>query len=128
MPAGRANGRRRRVLTAALIAVFAFATTAFAAEVFQWDVRISNYFGIGGHNSAELSGGGMDVGISAENGGVTIQAVQTIGDGNNMYILLDVTAPEGQTIHPNSSFDMIYLRVDGVTSMGLLLRYAGRRQ
>ncbi|MEL7655514.1 MAG: hypothetical protein AAGU75_06365 [Bacillota bacterium] len=114
----RTRGKKRRILTVVLIAVFAFATTAFAAELFQWDTRISNYLGIGEQNSAELSGGGMNVGVSAENSGVTIEAVQTIGDATNMYSLLDVTAPEGEILDVNSSFDMIYLRVDGVTSMG----------
>lgn len=114
----QARGKKRRILTVALIAVFALATTAFAAEIFQWDTRISNYFGIEEHNRVDLLGGGMNVGVSAENNGVTIEAVQTIGDGNNMYILLDVTAPEGKTIYPASGFEMIYLRVDGATSMG----------
>jgi len=118
VPTDRARGKKRRILIAALIAVFAFATTAFAAEIFQWDARFSNYFGIEEQNREELSGGGMNVGVSAENKGVTIEAVQTIGDGNNIYILLDVTAPEGQTIYPESGFDMIYLRVGGVSSMG----------
>ena len=114
--------KKRRILMVALIAVLAFATTAFAAELFQWDTRISNHFGIGDKNRASLSGGGMNVGVSDENGGVTIKAVQTIGDGNNMYILFDVTAPEGEIIDPQSGFDMIYLRiggtVDGPTGMG----------
>ncbi len=118
MPTDRARGKKRRILIAVLIAMFAFATTAFAAEIFQWDARFSNHFGIEDQNSAELSRGGMNVGVSAENDGVTIEAVQTIGDGNNMYILLDVTAQEGKTIYPDSGFDMIYLRVDGATSMG----------
>jgi|GEM_PF-1801032 hypothetical protein len=113
---------KKRILAVALIAIFAFATTAFAAEVFQWDVRISNYLGIENHNSDSLEGGGMNVGVSDENGGITIQAVQTIGDGTNIYILFDVTAPEGKTIYPGSSFDMVYLHVgnalDGPTGMG----------
>lgn len=114
--------RRRRILAAALVATFAFASTAFAAEVFQWDVRLSNYFGID-KNSEELSGGGMNVGVSAENKGVTMKAVQTMGDGTNLYILFDVTAPKGVMIYPESGFDMIYLRVgepgmDGPTGMG----------
>ena len=117
-----AGRKKKRILTIALIAVFAFATTAFAAEIFQWDVRISNYLGIEAHNSEALSGGGMNVDVSDENGGVTIKAVQTIGDGTNLYILFDVTAPEGQKIYPESGFDMIYLRVgdalDGPTGMG----------
>ncbi len=117
-PAGPVRRKNRRILIAALVAVCAFAGTAFAAEVFQWDARLSNYFGIEEEDGAALSGSGMNVGVGAENGGVTIEAVQTIGDGNNMYILLDVTAPEGQKLDPQSSFEMIYLRVDGATSMG----------
>lgn len=109
---------KKRILTAMLIAVLAFATTAFAAELFQWDGRISSYFGIQEDNRGSLSGGGMNVGVSTENKGVKIEAVQTIGDANNMYILLDVTAPEGQKIYPNTSFDMIYLKVDGATGLG----------
>lgn len=123
IPVNRKRGIKRRVLLAALIAVFAFASTAFAAEVFQWDVRLSNYFGMEGENSANLSGGGMNVGVSAENNGVTMKAVQTMGDGTNLNILFDVTAPASMTIYPESGFDMIYLRVgepgmDGPTGMG----------
>jgi len=114
----RSKGKKRRVLMAALIAVFAFASTAFAAEIFQWDTRISNYLGIGERDLEELSGGGMNVGVSAENDGVEIKAVQTIGDANNIYILLDITAPEGTVIDPNTRFDMIYLQVEGAQSLG----------
>ncbi len=121
----KAGGRRRRILAAALVAVFAFATTAFAAEVFQWDVRISNFFGIEGRDGAGLAGGGMNVGVSTENNGVTIEAVQAIGDGTNLYILFDVTAPKGKVIsYPDASFEMIRLRIgepggmDGPTGMG----------
>lgn len=122
-PAG-GGGRRRRILAAALVAVFAFATTAFAAEVFQWDVRLSSYFGDADMNSSDLSGGGMNVGVSAENDGITVKAVQTIGDGTNLYILFDVTAPEGVVLDTNYAFDMITLRIgklgglDGPTGMG----------
>ena len=110
--------KMRRVIAVALVAVLAFATTAFAAEIFQWDTRISNYLGIGEQNSEELSPGSMNVGVSAEEDGITIEAVQTIGDANNIYILLDVTAPEGIVIYPNTRFDMVYLKVDGATGLG----------
>ncbi|MEW8986365.1 MAG: DUF4179 domain-containing protein [Bacillus sp. (in: firmicutes)] len=110
--------KKRKILTVALIAIVAFVTTAFAAEIFQWDARISNYFGIEEYNSADLSGGGLNVGISAENNGVTIEAVQTIGDANNLYILLDITAPEDKVIYPNTGFDALYLQVEGATSLG----------
>ncbi len=112
------RGVKRSVLIASLVAVFAFATTAVAAEVFQWDTRISNHLGMNETNRAELAESGMNVDVSAVQNGVTIKAVQTLGDANNMYILLDVTTPEGTVICPNSRFDMIYLKVDGATSLG----------
>ncbi|SNS52791.1 protein of unknown function [Anaerovirgula multivorans] len=112
------RGKKRKILTVALIAVFALVTTAFAAEIFQWDIRISNYFGIEEYNNADLSGGGMNVGISDENNGVTIEVVQTIGDANNLYILLDITAPEDKVIYSNIGFDAFYLQVEGATSHG----------
>ena len=71
--------KRRRILIAALAAVFAFATTAFAAEVFQWDVRISNYFGIDEKNSEELAKGAQTVGVSAEQNGMKIEAGPDFG-------------------------------------------------
>ncbi len=116
--AEKSRGKKRRILITALVAVFAFATTAFAAEIFQWDTRISSYLGIDAENSSSLSGGGMNVGVSDEKDGVTIKAVQTIGDSNNMYIIFDVTVPEGQKIEPNSRFDMVYLDIEGDPSMG----------
>ena len=119
------SGRRRRILIAALVAVFTFASTAFAAEIFRWDVRISNFFGIEDQSGAVLTGGGMNVGVSAEDKGVTVKAVQAIGDGTNLYILFDVTAPEGEVLrYPESSFETILLRIgepgglDGPTGMG----------
>ncbi|QOX63490.1 hypothetical protein FRZ06_09070 [Anoxybacterium hadale] len=114
----RFPGRRKRILLASLAALCVFASTAFAAELFQWDSRISNYFEISDENQGDLSGAGMNVGVKDENGGVTIEAVQTIGDASNMYILLDVTVPEGQVLHPQTGFDMIYLKVEGATGMG----------
>lgn len=110
--------KKRRIMVIALIAVLAFATTAFAAELFQWDARISNYLGIQEKDKTELSESGMNVGVSAETNGVKIEAVQTIGDANNMYIVLDVTSPDGMVIHPDSRFSMVYLKIDGATGMG----------
>lgn len=110
--------KRKRILLASLIAVCAFASTAFAAELFHWDTRISNYLGIHDENQGDLNGAGMNVGVSAENGGVIIEAVQTIGDSSNMHILFNVTVPEGQIVHPQTGFEMIYLMVKGATGLG----------
>lgn len=118
-PAIKIQRRKRRgIIIAALIAVFAFATTAFAAEVFDWDVRISNYLGINENNSAQLAESGMNIDVTTENKGIKIDAVQTLGDANNIYILFDVTAPEGTILSPEARFEMVYLKVDGVTNMG----------
>lgn len=111
-------GRGRKILIASLVALCAFASTAFAAEIFQWDSRISNYFGMSDQNQGYLNGAGMNVGVSAEDSGVTIEAVQTIGDASNMYILLNVTVPEGQILNSQTGFDMIFLKVEGATGMG----------
>ncbi|MDF2654438.1 MAG: hypothetical protein K0R19_912 [Bacillota bacterium] len=111
-------GRRRRILIASLVALCAFASTAFAAEIFHWDSRISNYFGMSDQNQGDLNGAGMNVGVRAEDSGVTIEAVQTIGDASNMYILLNITVPEGQILNSQTGFDMIYLKVKGATGMG----------
>lgn len=109
---------KKRLLAAAVATVFIFVTSAWAAEVFEWDKRIANYLGINTGNSAKLAESGMLVGASAEQKGVTIKAVQTLGDAHNMYVLFDVTSPEGTGIAPNSGFEMIYLKVDGATSLG----------
>jgi hypothetical protein len=109
---------KKRLLAAAVATVFIFVTSAWAAEVFEWDKRIANYLGINTGNSAKLAESGMLVGASAEQKGVTIKAVQTLGDAHNMYVLFDVTSPEGTRIAPNSGFEMIYLKVDGATSLG----------
>jgi len=112
------KGKKRRIALVALVAVLAFATTAFAAEVFQWDARLSNYLGLDKNSSEELGKSGMDIGAVTEADGLTVKAVQTLGDANNIYILFDLLAPEGSVIYPESRFDMIFLKVDGVTSMG----------
>lgn len=114
----KSGSKKRGILVAALAAVFVFTTTVLAAEIFEWDNRIASYLGINANNSSALAESGMNIDVSAEQNGVTIKAIQTLGDANNMYILFEVTSPEGTKIDPNSRFDMIYLRVEGANSLG----------
>jgi len=115
LPLGIKTGKNKRwkILAAAVAAVLVFASTAVAAEVFQWDHRISAYLEINQDNSALLEGSGMNPNVQIEQNGVTIKAIQTLGDANNIYVLFEVTVPEGITLGPNSRFDGLIVEFSG---------------
>jgi hypothetical protein len=123
------GNKKRKVLAAAVAAVFIFASTTVAAEVFHWDHRISGLLGINPENSAQLEGSGMNLDVGTEQNGVTIKAVQSLGDANNIYVLFEVTSPKGAALDTGSRFKMVYLRVgditDGPTGMGYACTFCG---
>ncbi len=105
-----ASEKLRKRGTAAMSALIAFAVTASvsAAAVQPWDDEMMKLFNDPTEEQMEL----VDVNVtrplaSVENNGTTVEIKQTITDNHQLYILFEVTAPEGTVIPENAIWDFI---------------------
>ncbi len=93
---------RRRPLRAALIAAAAAAclmvTTVFAARITGLDRRLLEFLGAGERQAEALIAGAQAVDKTAKDAGSSLTVREVLGDGNNLYILLNFTAPEGTAL------------------------------
>ncbi|MGE4485436.1 MAG: DUF4179 domain-containing protein, partial [Oscillospiraceae bacterium] len=87
--------KRFPIVLAAVIA--ALGITAAAAYVIQWNSKVAERFEADEQQQSELaSAGAVDpVDQSVTENGLTVTALQTLGDKNGVYLLFDVKAPEG---------------------------------
>lgn len=72
-------------------------TTATATYVIQWNSKIAERFGADEQKQSELVSAGAlaPVDQTVTINGLTVTALQTLGDKNGIYMLFDVKAPEG---------------------------------
>ncbi len=93
-------GRRRplrTMLIAAAVAACLMATTAFAAKVAGLDRRLLEFLGAGERAEALIAGAQV-VDKTVKNAGSSLTVREVLGDRDNMYILLNFTAPEGTVL------------------------------
>lgn len=86
--AGSAKRKGRRVLRAVLIAAslaVLLMTSLCVAAMIAYDVRFTQLIGLEG-TMKELEGGYVEIGLTAEVGGLTITAVDAIGDSHTQWI------------------------------------------
>lgn len=106
---------RRKALFIAAAAVAALCVTAAAAYVFQWNEAMARRFGADPKQQELLSSAGA-VGApeqSVTENGLTISALQTLGDQNGVYLLLSVKAPDGTALTDASGFEMLNVKLEG---------------
>lgn len=102
------------IVIAAVVA--ALCVTAAAAYVIQWNGKLAEHFHADKQQQSELVSAGAvaPVDQTVTQNGVTVTAVQTLGDKNGVYMLFDVKAPEGVTLSENNAFEHIGIKMDGV--------------
>lgn len=81
-------------------------TTAAAAYVIQWNSKIAERFGANEQKQSELVSAGAlaPVDQTVTVNGLTVTALQTLGDKNGIYMLFDVKAPKGIILSSDISF------------------------
>lgn len=101
---------------AAAVAACLLATTAFAAKAAGLDRRLLEFLGAGEQAEALIAGAQV-VDKSVKDAGSTLTVREVLGDGNNLYILLNLTAPEGTVLDAyNYRFRDDYLGFEGQDS------------
>lgn len=93
-PVKRGLKKRMVLLVAAAILVLGV-VTAYASGAFGWDSRLSELLGINQSNKGLVDGSGLMINQSDTQNGVKIEMVSAIGDKYNVYIIGEITLPEG---------------------------------
>lgn len=102
------------IVLAAVIAALGV-TAAAAAYVIQWNGKVAERFGANEQQQSELvsAGSAALVDQTVTKNGLTVSALQTLGDKNGVYLLLDVKAPDGITLSDDNGFSPTVI-IEGV--------------
>lgn len=97
--------KRFPIVLAAVIAALGV-TAAAAAYVIQWNGKVAERFGANEQQQSALVSAGAvaPVDQTVTVNGLTVTALQTLGDKNGIYLLFDVKAPEGITLSDENGF------------------------
>ncbi|NLM83390.1 MAG: DUF4179 domain-containing protein [Clostridiales bacterium] len=110
----RRRGVKKRAL--ALVAAAAILGISAAAAYFGgWHEKVAQLFDASPAQQEQLSqeGAANYVGQSATSGGVTITALQTLGDKNGLYVLFHIKAPEGVALSEEDSAFGLDVDIEG---------------
>jgi hypothetical protein len=113
---GRRKTIRKRfpIMLAAVLAVLG--VTAAAAYVIHWNGKLAERFDASDQQQSQLASAGA-VGSpdqTVTENGLTVTALQTLGDRNGVYLLLDVKAPEGTTLSDSNMFEDPGVTIEGI--------------
>lgn len=105
---GKKKGMKKRfpIVLAAVIA--ALGVTAAAAQVIQWNSKLAQRFGANEQQQTQLASDAAVASVdrTVADNGLTITALQTLGDKNGVYLLFSVKAPEGITLSDANGLDI----------------------
>lgn len=92
-------------LLAAVITAVGITVTA-AAYVLQWNSKVAERFGANEQQQSALVSAGAiaPVDQTVTTNGLTVTALQTLGDKNGIYLLFDVKAPDGIALSDDKGF------------------------
>ncbi len=94
---GRTLPRWSRMAVAAALSVCLLGTTAYAAQVTGLDRRLLELLGAGEQAEALIAGAQVvDKTVKSKGSALTVREV--VGSGENLYILLNFTAPQGTAL------------------------------
>jgi hypothetical protein len=105
---------RFTIVLAAVITVLGV-TTAAAAYILQWNGKLAEQFGVNEQQQSKLveNGALAFADQTVTENGVTITAIQTLGDKNGVYVLFDVKAPEGIELTKDGSGISVDVKIEG---------------
>jgi len=106
--------KRFPIILAAVIA--ALGVTATATYVIQWNSKVAERFGANEQQQNQLAADGAvgSVNQTVTENGLTVTALQTLGDKNGVYVLFDVKAPEGIALTKDGSGIGTDVKIEGV--------------
>ena len=113
---GRRKTMKKRfpIMLAAVIVLLG--VTAAATYVIHWNGKLAEIFGASEQQQSQLASAGAlgSADQTMTENGLTVTALQTLGDKNGVYLLLDVKAPEGIPLSDSSMFERMSVDIEGV--------------
>ena len=105
---GRKKVMKKRFPVVLAAMITALGVTVAAAQVIQWNSKLTQRFGANEQqqNQLALDGFMASVDQTVSEKGLTITALQTLGDKNGVYLLFSVKAPEGITLSDANGLDI----------------------
>ncbi|MEA4894701.1 MAG: DUF4179 domain-containing protein [Oscillospiraceae bacterium] len=105
------------IVLAAVIAVLGV-TAAAAAYLIQWNDKLAERFGANEEQQNQLASDNAIASVdqTVTENGLTVTAVQTLGDKNGIYLLFDIKAPEGITLSDTNLFEGTDVEIAGISS------------
>ncbi len=100
---------RKRLLIAMFAAALLFGMATFAANDGQWDIRLMEFWHL--TDTTYLEGGNVLIDKSSTDNGMTVTALSSIGDKNNVSILLETDYPfddPSKDSHEKNDFYFIF--------------------
>ena len=93
------------IVLAAVIAALGV-TAAAAAYVIQWNDKVAERFGADDQQQSALVSAGAVASVdqTVTVNGLTVTALQTLGDKNGVYLLFNVKVPDGMTLSDENGF------------------------
>ncbi len=116
---GRIKGMKKKIVIVLAAAIAALSVTTAAAYVFHWNEELVDRFKVNEEQQNRLANDGAvaDVSQTVTKNGVTISAIQTLGDKNGIYILFYIKAPEDITLTKDGSGIGMNVNIEGVPNV-----------
>lgn len=107
--------KRFPIVLAAMIAALGV-TAAAAAYIIQWNDKLAERFDANEEQQNQLASDSAIASVdqTVTENGLTVTAVQTLGDKNGVYLLFDVKAPEGITLSDENLFEGTSVEIEGI--------------
>ncbi|HZK35180.1 MAG TPA: DUF4179 domain-containing protein [Bacillota bacterium] len=103
---------KRKVYLVLVAAIMALALlTAGAAEVYEWDGRLSQVLGLSYDQESYVDGMWHSINETVSKNGITLTLDSVLADPNSMFVLYDLTLPESMDMDRYYEFEMH--QVDG---------------
>jgi hypothetical protein len=107
------------IMLAAVIAALGV-TASTAAYLLRWNDKLAERFGVNEQQQSQFAENGAvaapDQTVTVN--GVTITAIQTLGDKNGVYVLFTVKAPEGIELTKEGSGISADVNIEGINHVG----------
>lgn len=97
-----------------LAASLLICTVAYAATGNEWDIRLAQYLNL--EDTVQLENGQCIIGESDVSNGVKVEAVSSVGDKHNVYILLEASFPEDIKWQEKCTFKDV--KIEGINNGG----------
>lgn len=118
--------KKKFTILAAAAALAVSSITVGATVYFHWDERLAEYLNADQSQQQLAQGAGAQVAQTVSDGGVSATVLQTLSDQYGMYILVEMTLPEGMAWQDNYTFERMDVVIPDAKYTGWSFQVLGK--